>query len=92
MAEHSFCRQMLKTTMEQVRQVTTPEQRKAAWAYMVSIGQKQGEFHGPNGFYWYQGQCCCWYTKAEGWAAWLAWMGYIDEDGEFDPSRKPLHG
>ena len=51
----TFCRELLKATMIDVKQHTTPEQRAAAWTYWTptGAGNRLYEFHGPDGFVWH---------------------------------------
>ena len=66
---HAFCRSLLKETMKEVCQHTTPEQRKAAWAWKDGVALV--EFHGPDKFYWFGSGCCLYHAKAQGWYAWM---------------------
>jgi len=68
---HSFCRKLLKATLEEVRKHLTPEQIKKAWAHKHCMGKY--EFHGPDGFFIgsVSGADCIWSAKAEGWQKWL---------------------
>lgn len=75
---HGFCRQHLAIVMKDVREHTTVEQRKAAWAYSYGIGDSV-EFHGPDDFYWYGSGCCKWHARAEGWQAWMREKGFEEE-------------
>lgn len=68
--DHTFCRLMLRETMEDVRKVTTAAERKTAWGYKYS-GQEMVEFHGPDEFYWHGRGCCVYLARAKGWEAWL---------------------
>ncbi len=70
MSDHDFCRTHLRLTMEDVRKVTTAEQRKVAWGYHYR-GTQNVEFHGPDQFYWNGRGCCKWSARAKGWNAWL---------------------
>lgn len=74
---HGFCRRLLTIVMEDVREHTTVEQRKAAWAYNYHDGNV--EFHGPEDFYWYGSGCCNWHARAEGWQAWMREKGFEEE-------------
>lgn len=71
MSIHRFCQIHLSATMAEVREVTTVEQRKEAWAYKFSRHSDDVEFHGPADFYWHGGGCCLWDARAQGWAAWM---------------------
>jgi len=74
-SEHAFCRELLKTTMREVRKAFTGEQINAAWAW-DSGGRKQYEFHGPNKEYVYNLDAdCLWSAKASGWNKLLAQSG-----------------
>lgn len=73
MSEHDFCRHLLGLVMEDVRDHTTVEQRKAAWAWKDGTGNV--EFHGPGDFYWHGEECCLWAARSNGWSAWLAKNG-----------------
>ena len=85
--DHSFCRAFLKSVMMDVRKHTTAQQRKDAWTADVSGGHTQIEFHGPDGFYWYQGSCCKYDARANGWLAWMESEGIeIDEPNEDEPA------
>ena len=66
----SYNRLWLAGIMEQVRKVTTAAERKAAWGYSYR-GVKDGEFHGPNGFYWNGQANSVTEAKAKGWLAYL---------------------
>lgn len=70
MADHTFCRLMLKQT----RQDLTAEQRKrlkGAWSYMYG-GRDQGEFQvTKENFYWYGSAHCAYEARAKGIMAWL---------------------
>lgn len=70
MSDHTFCRLHLREVMKDVVEMTTPEQRKAAWGYKYQ-GQQSAEFHGPDGFYWNGRAHCVWEAKAKGWEAWM---------------------
>jgi hypothetical protein len=72
---HSFCRLHLRGTIEEIVNRTTPEQRKAAWAWKDRNSPGRYEFHGPNNFYWYGQSCCLWEAKSQGWSAWLREQG-----------------
>lgn len=74
MGDHTFCRSRLASVMQEVKKYTTPAQRKKSWAW--TFDRKQGEFHGPDGYY-VDGLsgCCIWMAKAEGWAKWLEVFG-----------------
>lgn len=80
MADHTFCRLLLKQVMVDVRKVTTAKDRKGCWAW-CDTGD-YGEFHGPNGFYWHGGAHCKWEARAKGWMAWLDANGHTNEEGE----------
>lgn len=68
-----FCREHLKLVMADVRKVTTPEQRKAAWVYCTYRhgGNNQFEFHGPDDFYWHGRADNAADARAKGWSSWL---------------------
>jgi len=68
MSDHDFCRELLTATMILVREHTTVEQRRDAWAIKVI---NQNEFHGPDGFYHHSRSCCLWCARVDGWNAWL---------------------
>lgn len=70
MSSHDFCRILLSETLKDVKKVTTPEERKAAYAYKNSAGY---EFHGPDGFYVFLGNKadCLSSAKANGWDKWM---------------------
>ena len=72
MADHAFCRCLLKGVMEDVRKAVPAEAIKKAWGYRLKMFSKDHmEFHGPDGFYWHGQGCCVWYAKAQGWQAYL---------------------
>ena len=70
MTDHTFCRSLLRATMEAVKEATTPDQRREAWGYKYD-GSQQVEFHGPAKFYWHGRGCCVWHARHQGWTAWL---------------------
>ena len=64
MADHAFCRQLLKEVMVEVKAKFTKEQIKTAWA----IGSNgRYEFHGPDKFFTSFKADCVNAAKAEGW-------------------------
>ena len=64
MAKHSFCHQMLKDVLDDVRQHFTEEEISKAWV----IGSNgRYEFHGPNNFFSYLKADCVASAKADGW-------------------------
>lgn len=69
----TFTRELLKLTMLDVKQHTTPEQRKAAWTYWTptGAGNRLYEFHGPDGFVWHGRADNSYHARAQGWSAWL---------------------
>jgi hypothetical protein len=69
MADHTFCRLMLRQVMPWVNRVTTPEVRKATWPW--HFHRDHHEWHGPGGFYWHGSACCKYMARYEGWCAWL---------------------
>jgi len=73
MADHTFCRLMLRDTMKEVRSRVPKAEIKTSWAW-----HRHGdvEFHGPGNFYWHGQGCCAWIAKAEGWQAYLM---HLDE-------------
>lgn len=68
--EHEFCRVLLREVMKDVLPLTTPAERKAAWAYRYDA-LNSVEFHGPGEFYWSGEGCCKWYARSQGWTAWM---------------------
>lgn len=72
--DHDFCRALLRETMISVKEHTTAEQRKGAWAYKYRDSQSaefqitEGEL---KGFYWNGRACCAWHARAQGWNAWM---------------------
>lgn len=69
MNAHTFCRDLRKQVMEEVRKQYTPEQVKASWVWDTGGGRKQFEFHGPNGEYIYNLDADCkWGAEAAGWS------------------------
>ena len=80
---HAFCRALLREVMKDVCKHTTPEQRKASWAWRYDDGDTI-EFHGPDRFYWHGRGCCKWNARADGWTAWMEQQdieGYCDQGG-----------
>lgn len=80
MADHGFCRAMLRT----VRSDLTAEQKrrlKGAWSYMYD---RQGEFHVPSeDFYWHGSAHCAYDARQQGISAWLAANYNEDDDGGY---------
>lgn len=70
MSDHDFCRTLLTVVLRDVRKHTTPQQRRASWAYRYNT-LNTVEFHGPDSFYWSGEGCCLWAAKATGWQKWL---------------------
>lgn len=72
MEDHNitFCRILLKNVMEDVRQLASAEQRKAAYVYNYCDGQ--WEFHGPDGYYWHGEADNAYHARAQGWMAWAS--------------------
>jgi len=68
-----FCRTLLNSVMEEVRQHTTPEQRKKVWVY--HFDRDNYEFHGPNDFYWNGRADNKTHARAQGWMAYLRHIG-----------------
>lgn len=66
----AFCRAMLALVMRDVREVTTAQERKAAWVYKTD--RRSWEFHGPHAFYWYGTAGNAFDARYKGWSAWLA--------------------
>lgn len=64
-----FTRTLLNNVMEDVRLVTTIEERKTAWTYHFM--RDDWEFHGPHGFYWHGKADNGWHARAQGWMAYL---------------------
>lgn len=76
MADHTFCRVLLREVMKVVRKHVAAKDIKEAWGYRLScFNDDTVEFHGPNGFYWYGQGCCVWVAKATGWGAYLKSIG-----------------
>lgn len=65
-----FCRTLLSLAMEDVRKVTTAQQRKDVWVYRCM--RDHWEFHGPDDFYWHGSADNAYDARAKGWHAWLA--------------------
>lgn len=78
MNAHAFCRILLRGVMEDVRPLTTVQERRAAWPYVYD-DNGHAEFHGPSGFYWHGTACCKWAARANGWSDW------IDQGAKGDP-------
>ena len=73
---HEFCRMMLKQTMEDVRQHSTVEQRKGAWAWADPTRRDHYEWHGPDSkVNWHGTADCKWDASQKGWSRWLEEMG-----------------
>ena len=68
----TYCRSRLTETMTQVRKHVPVEERKKAWAWK---NRDHIEFHGPDGYYWYNSGCCCWSARSQGWEAYLGHIG-----------------
>jgi hypothetical protein len=66
---NAFCRTMLSLVMADVKKVTTPAERKAAWVYKTD--KRSWEFHGPRDFYWYGHADNAADARTQGWSAWL---------------------
>lgn len=75
MTKHTFCRELLKRTMKDVRKQAKQEIIKKAWGYKYS--DDTVEFHInrcselPEGFYWHGRGCCLWSAKSQGWSRFL---------------------
>ena len=88
MKNHLFCRELLKQTMIDVREVFSSDEIRRAWAWADGRtgGYRSFEFHGPNGEYEYnlRGADCKWSAMAEGWQRLLSAseLGPIQEGGE----------
>lgn len=65
----TFCRTLLKTVMADIKKITSPAERKAAWVYRFSL-DGSWEFHGPDRFYWYGRADNAYDARAQGWQAW----------------------
>lgn len=69
MSDHTFCRLLLAET----RHSLTAEQRKrlvGSWSYNYA-GQRDGEWHGPDGYYWHGSACCAYHARSQGISAWV---------------------
>ena len=66
----TFCRKLLKRVMDDIKRLTSPAERKAAWVYHFSSGD-QWEFHGPDRFYWHGRADNAYDARAQGWQAWM---------------------
>jgi hypothetical protein len=66
----AFCRALLSMVMEDVKKVTTAEERKSVWTYHHM--RDHWEFHGPRGFYWHGSADGGYDARAKGWHAFLA--------------------
>lgn len=64
----TFCRMLLKGTMDVIKPLTTVAERKAAWVYKFE--RDHWEFHGPNGFYWHGSADNSYDARHKGWEAW----------------------
>lgn len=64
-----FCRGLLRLVMVDVKERTTPKQRKDAWVYRVD--SSTWEFHGPDKYYWYGSADNAYDARAQGWSHWL---------------------
>lgn len=73
--KHTFCRRLLATVMEDVREAIPSSEIEKAWGYKCSWPNSV-EFHGPDGFYWHGQGCCVWHAKAQGWQAYLDHIGW----------------
>lgn len=70
--KHDFCRVMWKQVKPYYDMVTTPAERKTAWAYGYDYGHgDHREWHGPGGFYWHGTACCNFMARYEGVCRWL---------------------
>jgi hypothetical protein len=65
-----FCRRLLGMTLDEVRPLTTPAERKRAWVWHSSA-LDHWEFHGPDGYYWHGRADNAYHARQQGWAAWL---------------------
>ena len=78
MADHTFCKALLRT----VRESLTPEQRKrlvGGWSYMY---EREGEFQLTNeGFYWNGSAHCSWDARQQGISAWIN-QNYPDQEND----------
>ena len=66
-----FNRTLLAEVMKEVREHTTVAERKAACGYKYSCLNNQGEFIGPERFYWHGSASSITEAKINGWNAWL---------------------
>lgn len=57
-----------KQVMDDIKKVTSPAERKAAWVY--HFGRQDWEFHGPDEFYWHGHADNAYDARAKGWQAW----------------------
>jgi len=79
----AFTQTFLRLIMKQVRQHTTPEQRKKTWVY--KLNDDHFEFHGPEDFYWHGTAGDKYDARAKGWSAWLSAKGIgIEDEEEWD--------
>lgn len=65
-----FSRSLLSAVLEEVKPLTTPAERKAAWVYHFE--RANWEFHGPAKFYWHGRADNAYEARFKGWTAWLA--------------------
>lgn len=72
----TFCRVLLRNVMDDIKKVTSPAERKAAWVYHFFA--QDWEFHGPDGFYWHGHADNAYHAKAQGWSA---WWSKVTQDG-----------
>lgn len=64
----AFCRTLLRVVMDDIKKVTSAQERKDAWVW--KLGRGQWEFHGPDGFYWYGNADNTYDARATGWQKW----------------------
>ncbi len=70
MIDHTFCNSLLREMMKEVKSAgVTKEQIKHSWAWRRG---NDGEFHGPNGFFFNCRAHCLADAKYKGWNAYIA--------------------
>lgn len=73
----AFCGLLLRSAMEEVRLMTTAEERRKTWVY--HFGRGHWEFHGPGHFYWHGEADSNAHARALGWSKWIEKLTTIEE-------------
>jgi hypothetical protein len=85
----AFCRSLLSLVLQDIRKVTTTQERKDAW--VINVGRDHWEFHGPalqpnplrdhsrpaiSPYYWHGSADNAADARAKGWSKW--WAALLD--------------